>query len=85
MTPPSRVRRGGMAANTSGTLNIVELHGVSSPDGHLSEVEILATTNSSLNDPALQWANSWQQPGNQPQNGSTPQSHEVFLMYESVQ
>ena len=81
MTPPVRVRWGSGAGNGSSTLNIVELHGMSSPDGRISEVEIVASSNPGLNDAALQWAGNWQ-PQNQPQNGSTPQSHEVFFTYE---
>jgi hypothetical protein len=83
MTPPARVRRG--QGGASGTLQMVELHGVSSPDGQMSEIEVLASTNAGLNQAALDWANRWQQPANQPRNGSTPQSHEIFFLYETVQ
>lgn len=83
MTPAAHVRRGQRGA--SGALHMVELRGISTPDGQTSEIEVLASTNAALNEAALEWANRWQQPANQPQNGSTPQSHEIFFLYEAVQ
>ena len=43
--------RVGAAGDGGGVLNVVALHGVSSPDG--SEVEILASTNPGLSQAAL--------------------------------
>lgn len=85
MTPPARVRGtiGPMPQNGNATVNVVVLHGVMSPDGHLSEPEILASTNPSLNQAALDRAGKWQ-PIAESQQGTTPQSHEVFFTYDFV-
>jgi hypothetical protein len=75
--------RVGAAGDGDGVLNIVALHGVSSSNGPVSEVEILASTNPALNQAALHWATNWQMMS-QPQNGSTPHSHEIRFMYKAV-
>lgn len=79
----ARARVGEAGDGGGGVLNVVALHGVSSPDGHVSEVEILASTNPSLSQAALNWATNWQMISH-PQNGSTPQSHEILFTFESV-
>jgi hypothetical protein len=54
MTSPVHARaRVGAAGDGGGVLNMVALQGVSSPDGHVSEVEIFASTNPSLSQAAL--------------------------------
>ncbi len=87
MTPPSRVRSvlGGVPVSGNASLDVVVLLGVSSPDGHLTEAEILASSNASLNQKALDRAKNWQA-GNQiqTQSGTTPQSHEVIFTFEFV-
>jgi len=85
MTPPVRVHRmvGPMPVGGKGNLDFVVLLGVASQDGQLTEPEILASTNASLNQTALDRAKNWR-PGNQGQSGTTPQSHEVIFTFEFV-
>jgi hypothetical protein len=82
MTPTERIRWGaGALPNEIGALSIVELHGVSSPEGRINELEIVATSDPSLNEAALQRAGNFKL-WNPPQNGTTPQSREVYFSYE---
>ncbi len=63
----------------------VALHAVQSPDGQISDVEVLASSDSSLNQAAVAFASKWQ--GGmmgESQSGATPQSHEVVMMVEYV-
>jgi hypothetical protein len=65
----------------------VVLHGSLSPDGHLSEIELLASSDASLNQKALDQANLiGKNLGSvtQAQPGVTPQSHEIIFTVEFV-
>jgi hypothetical protein len=79
MTAPWRYRMG-MPSQSGGT-QIVVLHGLQSPDGQLSDVELLASSDASLNQAALSIAAKWQGGlmGQETEPGATPQSHEVLL------
>jgi len=73
------------AANLA--VQVVVLHGNMSPDGHLSETELLATTDASLNQKALDQANQFSKTMGsiaQPQPGATQQSHEMIFTFEFV-
>ncbi len=69
------------SGGASSGMQVVVLHGMLSPDGHLSDTEVLASSNAGLNQSALERAAQWQnwQAGNEGQPGATPQSHEVFF------
>lgn len=60
---------------------MVTLHAVQSPDGQVSDVELLASSDSSLNATSLGFATKWQggMMGQDSQAGATPQSHEVVI------
>jgi hypothetical protein len=57
------------------------VHGMQSPKGRLSDIELIASSNPALNSSALQYASKWKaRPmGAFAEPGTTPQSHEVFL------
>jgi len=73
----------GGAPNANSTIHAVVLHGLLSPDGALSETEVVASSNASLNqsalDKAAEWKN-WQADNNEVKPGATPQWHEVFFV-----
>jgi hypothetical protein len=88
MTAPWRMRS---FVPTPGVSNdgggqIVVLHGVQSSNGHLSDVEVIASTNASLNSAALDYAAAWKGGlmDRDVEPGATPQSHEVFLTLQYV-
>jgi len=85
MTAASRVRStiGPRPVNGNPKMDIVVLHGIAAPDGHLGEVEVLATSNPANNQAALDRASNWQAL-NPAQDGTTPQSHEIIFTYEFV-
>jgi hypothetical protein len=60
---------------------VVELHAMQSPGGQLSDVELLASSDASLNPAALAFVSNWQggMMGQDAQTGATPQSHEVVI------
>jgi len=65
----------------------VVLHGSLSPDGHLSETELLASSDASLNQKALDQANQFGKTigsAMQGEPGVTPQSHEIIFTVEFV-
>jgi len=65
----------------------VVLHGSLSPDGHLSETELLASSDASLNQKALDQANQFGKTlgsVTQAQPGATTQSHEMIFTFEFV-
>jgi len=76
-----RARRPSPAGATGGTAQIVVVHGVQSPDGQITEVELLASSDASLNASALATASKWAvgSIGQEPEPGATPQSHEVLM------
>jgi len=57
------------------------VHGMQSPKGRLTDIELIASSNPALNSSALQYASKWKtRPmGAFAEPGTTPQSHEVFL------
>jgi len=88
MTPPWRVRTrvGSSLGNASGSIQVVVLDGMVSPQGELGELQVLASSNAGLNQSAREEAaklKRWQWQGDV-QPGATPQSHEVFFTVEFV-
>jgi hypothetical protein len=83
MTPPWHVvsHVGSDRANPSRAIQVVVIHGMLSPEGTLSETEIVSSTDASLNQTALDRAAKWQpwQAGSDVEPGATPQSHEIFF------
>ena len=83
MTAPwqFRMRAPASTAVTNGSMQLVVVHGMQAPDGHLSEVELISSTNASLDSAALDYARSWQfgVRGEDVEAGATPQSHELIL------
>jgi hypothetical protein len=81
----SRIGAGGRwfspAVNPT-SLQVVVLHGNVAADGHLSEVEILASSDASLNQDVLRHAKEWRQMRGPGQPGATLQSQEMILTYE---
>jgi hypothetical protein len=65
---------------------VVELHALQSPGGQVSDVELLASSDTALNEAAIAFAAKWQggMMGQEPQAGATPQSHEVVMTIEYV-
>ena len=94
MTAPARAfspiplanRLNSAGSYTNLAIQVVVVHGSVSPDGHLGELEILASTDATLNQNALDRAKAL---NDQPilsrtQPGATPQSHEVLYTFEFV-
>jgi hypothetical protein len=69
-------------SNADAAIQVVTLHGNVSGDGRLSEVEILASTDPSLNQAALERATAIAQGRVPAQPGATMQSSEIFLTFE---
>lgn len=69
---------------TGAPTGLVVLHGMQSPDGQLTEVGVLAASDPSLSDAALQVASKWNggMIGRETEPGVTPQSHEVLMTIE---
>ena len=65
-------------------IQVVTLHGNLSGDGQLREVEVLASTDSTLNQTAVDTAKSSMQGRRQGQPGTTAQSSEMVLTFEFV-
>ena len=93
MTPANRWRGtaflNGVSLRSGANLGIqvVVLHGSISPDGHLSETELIASSDPNLYPKALEQANKWSasvRPGNQSQPGTTQRSHEMLFTVEFV-
>jgi hypothetical protein len=73
------------APQSGAAAQVIALHAVQSPDGQISDVEVLASSESSLNPAALAFASKWQGGTmGESQSGATPQSHEVVMMVEYV-
>lgn len=72
------------APQQAGTSQIVMLHGMQAPNGKLLDLELLASTDPGLNEEALAYASKWEGgwPGQEIENGATPQSHEILVMFE---
>jgi hypothetical protein len=72
------------APAAGGAAPIVVLQAMQSPDGQLSEVELLASSDASLNNEALAYVSKWQ--GGlmgPPEPGTTPQSHAVLMTLQN--
>lgn len=84
MMPPMHVRMGMRVASrpqtaaTSG-ISVVALHGMMSPAGKVGDVEVLASSDPSLNPAALARIANMQIWADQVQAGATPQSYEVYF------
>lgn len=72
----------GSNGGSNSTAQMVVLHGSLSPDNHVSETEILASTDPGLNLTALERANSHKGFSNEAQPGTTPRSREILFVYE---
>ena len=74
-----------IASNLTGAaIQVVVVHGTVSADGHLTEAEILTSTDASLNQRALDHASERSGFPFQQQPGATPQSHELIMTLEFV-
>jgi len=89
MTQPWRYRMMFPAqdASAGGAGAVVVMHGMQSPGGRLTDVELIDSTNPAFNSAALTFASKWG--GGVPTDenaepGATPQSHEVFLTLHYV-
>ena len=65
-------------------MQVVTLHGNVSGEGRLSEVEILASSDASLNQVALENANTITQSRTHRQPGATAQSSQLVMTFEFV-
>jgi len=76
---------GGQPA-TANTAQMVVLHGMQAPDGQLSDLELLASSDAPLSQAALAFASKWQggMMGEETENGATPQSHEIVMTIQYV-
>jgi hypothetical protein len=72
------------SSKSSFEMQVVTLHGNLTGDGHLSEVEILASTDPTLNQIALKQADIVSKSRVQGQPGATEQSSELILTLEFV-
>ncbi len=72
----------GVNANTA--MQVVSLHGDIAGDGHLSEIEILTSTDPALNQAAVDRAAAMAQARVPAQPGATRQSSEIFLTFEFI-
>jgi hypothetical protein len=72
----------GVNANTA--MQVVALHGNIAGDGHLSEIEVLASTDPALNQAAVEQAASFARIRVPAQPGATAQSSEIFLTFEFI-
>jgi hypothetical protein len=71
-------------SNATAAMDVVTLHGNAAPNGALSEIEILASSNPGLNQIAVAQATAMAQrrAGNQP--GATAQSSELMMAIRFV-
>jgi hypothetical protein len=82
---PNASQSSASQSNASGaTAQVVELHGLQSPAGQVSDVEVLASSDSALNDAAIAFASRWQGMSQESPSGATPQSQEVVMMVQYV-
>ncbi|HXN47387.1 MAG TPA: energy transducer TonB [Bryobacteraceae bacterium] len=88
MSQPWRIstRVSSSRGKASDPIQAVILEGMLDPDGRLSELRVLASSNAGLNQSAQERAAKWKSWGSQEdgQPGATPQSHEVFFTVEFV-
>ncbi|MGA2882514.1 MAG: hypothetical protein ABSG13_26470 [Bryobacteraceae bacterium] len=75
---------GPQAAVAQTTAPVVVLHGMQAPNGKVSDLEMVASSDPSLNESALAFATQWQggMLGQQPDTGATPQSHEFMMLIQ---
>ena len=81
---PANLNPAGRLAGANPVIQVVVLHGNLSPDNRLSETEILASSDSTLNQTALDRANQWSAGGRggRTQPGATAQSQEMLFTFE---
>jgi hypothetical protein len=81
-----RMRMPSPAGAQSATAQIVVLHAMQAPNGQVSDVELLAFSDASLNEAALAHIANWQGGimGQEPETGATPQSHEIVMILQYV-
>jgi hypothetical protein len=74
------------AAAPGAAAQVVELHALQTPAGQVSDIELLASSDTALNEAAIAFASKWQggMMGQDSQAGATPQSHEVVMTIEYV-
>lgn len=84
LTPPWRVRS---RSGSGSAVQVVVLDGLVNPAGQMSDLQVLASSNSALNQAALEKAAAWPrfQSEEDAQLGAAPQSHEVFFTMEFAQ
>jgi hypothetical protein len=68
-----------MRVSGASVIPAVALHGMMSPAGKISDVEVLASSDPNLNQTALAWVANWRMWANQVQAGATPESYEVYF------
>ena len=82
MTAPATLRRViPSPIPPPGSSQVVAIHGMRSATGEITDLELLASSNSALNQTALELASKWQSETvpDDPEPGATPQSHEVLI------
>jgi len=68
------------AAVPSGSAQVVVVHGMQSPSGQVTDTEVIASSDSTLDSAALNVAAKWQQRApDDAEPGTTPQSHEILV------
>jgi hypothetical protein len=71
-----------MQASGAGVIPVIALHGMMSPAGKVSDLEILASSDPNLNQAALARAANLHMWADQVQAGATPESYEVYFMID---
>lgn len=86
--PPMMIRsyQYNAAALSTATVQIVVLHGMATADGHFAETEVLSSSDSNLNQQALDLLTNRQRPflNDSQQPGASPQSQEFFFTFQFV-
>lgn len=77
----SRVQLPLPGSQSSASAQVVALHAIQAPTGEMSDIELLASSDSSLNETALAFAQGGYR-GQDSQAGATPQSHEVVMILQ---
>jgi hypothetical protein len=87
MMPPTTCMRAKdpSACLATSTTQVVSLHGTLSPDGQLTDTEVLGASDPNLVQTALTRYSTWKLPGNRAQPGTTPQTHEIFVTLRVIQ
>jgi hypothetical protein len=79
-------RSGMTVASSSAATQFVVLHGMQAPDGKLTDVEVLASSDPAFTGSALTQVTQREArfPGQSTQPGATPQSHEILMTVQST-